>query len=304
MITIFALRKACLTLVLLLGASTLSAGHRGVNVSIHEGDDPVRCDQISVLIGDRPAQRGEESLAIAADAGHPLRVEVPVHSGVRVREERRADFEILLCKAAPTAQALGSITLSRTGGAVTVVGPAGEDWVGYLLIAAPRGAAMDLSATNGPIGLAGLSGSVSVRSQNGPISVRDCSGDIDAQAQNGPIEVSGGGGRQRLHTQNGPISVSLSGSAWDGAGLEASAVNGPLALVIPPGYRSGAVVESLGHSPFHCRGDACAGARRSWDDRTKRLEFGEGPTLVRLSTENGPVSVSSDANRDEDEEDE
>jgi hypothetical protein len=133
--------------------------------------------------------------------------------------------------------------------------------------------------------------------------VRDCSGDIDAQAQNGPIEVSGGGGRQRLHTQNGPIEVSLSGSVWDGAGLEARAVNGPLELVIPPGYLSGAVVESLGHSPFRCHGEACAGARRSWDDRHKRLEFGEGPTLVRLSTENGPVSVSCDADRNEDEED-
>ena len=142
------------------------------------------------------------------------------------------------------------------------------------------------------------------RSENGPISVRDCAGDIDAQAQNGPIEVSGGGGRQRLNTQNGPIEIALSGSTWNGAGLEARAVNGPLELIIPPGYRSGAVVESLGRSPFHCHGDACSQARRSWDDRYKRLEFGEGPTLVRLSTENGPVSVSSEADRDEDEEEE
>jgi hypothetical protein len=44
-----------------------------------------------------------------------------------------------------------------------------------------------------------------------------------------------------------------------------------------------------------CLGSACADARRTWDDRDghKRIELGEGPALVHLSTQNGPVSVRS-----------
>jgi hypothetical protein len=31
--------------------------------------------------------------------------------------------------------------------------------------------------------------------------------------------------------------------------------------------------------------------RRTWDDDGKKIELGDGPVLVRLATENGPVSV-------------
>jgi hypothetical protein len=37
----------------------------------------------------------------------------------------------------------------------------------------------------------------------------------------------------------------------------------------------------------------CAEARRTWDDRYKRFEVGEGPARIRVSTRNGPVSVRS-----------
>ena len=47
--------------------------------------------------------------------------------------------------------------------------------------------------------------------------------------------------------------------------------------------------------------DSFADARRTWDDDHKRIELGEGPALVRLSTENGPVSVKTGRDLDEDE---
>jgi len=130
-----------------------------------------------------------------------------------------------------------------------------------------------------------------LRSDNGPISIQRSSGDIDARAQNGPIAVEGDGGRLRLATQNGPIAVALSGSSWKGEGLDARAVNGPVSLAVPDGYTSGTLIESRGRSPFACHGDACSAVRRTWDDEHKRLEFGDGPVVVRLSTENGPVSI-------------
>jgi hypothetical protein len=94
----------------------------------------------------------------------------------------------------------------------------------------------------------------------------------------------------RLRTRNGPISVHLEGDEWEGEGLDASAVNGPLDLELSPDYSGGVLVESSDHAPWTC-GEACRGASRSWDDDTRRVEFGSAPFRVRLSTVNGPVSI-------------
>ena len=290
---------ALIAAALVFGGAT--ARGDGVTVSMPDGGEPETCSDLAIDFDERPADRAEERLEIPSEAGKTLRVRLPRNSGAVVRGSRRAAFEVLACKAAPSAAALSRIALSRNGELLTVTGPEGDDWVGYLLIAAPAGAAIELDAVNGSIGLSGLAGRVTARSQNGPISIRDCGGDIEATAQNGPIHVRGEGGRLRVKTQNGPIGVSLAGSSWKGEGLEASAVNGPVSLAIPAGYQSGAVVESLGHSPFRCRGEACEAARRTFDDDHKRIELGEGPALVRLSTENGPVSVKTGSDVDPDE---
>jgi hypothetical protein len=107
---------------------------------------------------------------------------------------------------------------------------------------------------------------------------------------NGPIHISGRSGNYRLSTQNGPISVQLDGDRWDGT-LEARASNGPLQLKLSEGYRSGVVVESLGHGPVTCPDSACRTARRTFDDDARRIEFGDSAPVVRLSTRNGPVSI-------------
>jgi hypothetical protein len=297
--------SAMLAAALMLGPAAARAGHRCRNVSVHDGRDARTCADLRIEFDDRPAARAEERLTLPAGAGQPLRIEAAENSGVRVRGADRSDVEVLVCKAAPTVADLSAIAASREGGVLTVRGPEGRSWVGYLLVTAPRGASLEISASNGPVGLSGLSGRVSVRSENGPISIEDSTGDIDARAENGPIAAEGDGGHLRLTTSNGPIAVALSGSSWKGEGLEARAVNGPLSLAVPAGYLSGTAVESLGHSPFQCRGEACASVRRTWDDRHKRLELGEGPVVVRLSTENGPVSIrtGSELGDGEDEDD-
>jgi hypothetical protein len=96
--------------------------------------------------------------------------------------------------------------------------------------------------------------------------------------------------------------VALTGSSWSGDGLDARAVNGPIHVSIPEGYASATVVESLGHSPWSCRGSACAAARRNDDDDRRSMELGSGPAVVRVSTQNGPVSIASGSDDDEDDE--
>jgi len=72
----------------------------------------------------------------------------------------------------------------------------------------------------------------------------------------------------------------------------ADAVNGPLTLRVPSGFRSSFLVESNGHSPVSCHASICADARKTWDDDHRRIEYGSGSPVIRLSTENGPISVA------------
>jgi DUF4097 and DUF4098 domain-containing protein YvlB len=136
-----------------------------------------------------------------------------------------------------------------------------------------------------------VDGKITTRATNGPISLKECSGEADISAQNGPISFSGNSGKLRLHTQNGPITVSL-GSNWDGSELVADAVNGPLTLRVPSGFHSSFLVESNGHSPVSCHASICSDARKTWDDEHRRIEYGSGSPVIRLSTENGPISVA------------
>ncbi|HXM77295.1 MAG TPA: hypothetical protein VN971_10995 [Thermoanaerobaculia bacterium] len=289
-----------------------SGSHRGGNVSISTGNDgDVRaCGDIRIRFNDRDAARSEERLSGVAPRG-PLTIRLPENSGAWVRGSDRSDFVILACRAAESADVLAGISVAFDNGDLRVNGPASGDWVVHFVVDAPRASTIDAEARSGPLHFEGLSGrvkariingpvgfrdssaSIDARAANGPISLDGTSGDVEARAQNGPISVKGDSGNLRVNTENGPISVRLSGDAWRTGRLDAHAVNGPLTLHIPDGYRSATLVESSGHSPVRCRAAACDGAKKNWDDDSRRIEFNSGPPVVSLSTVNGPVSIES-----------
>src|SRR5713101_4349230 len=66
---------------------------------------------------------------------------------------------------------------------------------------------------------------------------------------------------------------------------------GPLTLMVPSGYQSSFVVESTNYAPVSCKASICDNARKTWDDEHRRIEYGNAPAMIRLSTVNGPVSV-------------
>jgi hypothetical protein len=269
------------------------------------------CSQVRVTFDHDAAARAEETLDVASARG-ALRMRAPVHSGIYVQGSDRRDFSVTACKAAALSQDLARISVSFENGELALRGPENRDWLVYVIVRAPRAAKLDLDVENGPVSVRGISGTVTARTENGPLSFRDssgtikadakngpislkeCTGTVEAQAVNGPISVTGSGGDVNVSTQNGPISVNLSGSRWDGR-LEAHASNGPLSLSLPERYGSGVLVESSGRSPFQCRARACEGARKNWDEDSRRVEFGDSASpAVRLSTVNGPVSIRSD----------
>ena len=225
-----------------------------------------------------------------------LRVVAESNGGIQVQGWDQDTYSVTLCKAAEAGSdadsLLSRIHLTFQNGELGVSSPSShERWSAHILIHAPKAAALDLQVNNGPMTLYHVDGNLKVRAQNGPITVTGCTGELDLNSHNGPVTLEGNSGKQTVHTENGPVTLSLSGNSWDGAGIEAHATNGPVKLQIPSGYKSGVVLESDGHGPFQCIASVCSEGRKTWEDESKRIEFGSGPTLVRLSTVNGPVSV-------------
>jgi len=210
-----------------------------------------------------------------------LDVHPDVNGGVRIERGSGGTYSITACIAASApnfadAQAAAdSVRLEIDGSRVRTTAPDGNwlhNWNVQFVIEAPAGADM------------------SVETRNGPVALDDVSGHFDVRAQNGPISVHGGQGEVDVETQNGPVSIELSGRRWDGH-LTAHANNGPLHVTVPADYSSGVEISSSRHSPWSCAGSACGGTR-DWDDRSHSLRLGSDPVVVKISTNNGPVSVS------------
>lgn len=261
-----------------------------MSISIDTDDElgVVDCNQIKVTFDGERGVRAEEN--IPASGLSRLRVTAQRHSGVRVSGWDQSGWSIKACKAAASASALSDIHVNLSGDELTSNG--GErDAVVFFIIRAPKNATLNVDSTNGPIGLYDVNGTLKLNAENGPISLKKSSGTIDASTVNGPISFSEGSGTVKLSAQNGPISLKLDGDSWNGS-LDASTQNGPLSIKLPRNYRSGVLAEARGHGPVSCRADACSGAKRTWDDdENRRIELGSGPTVIHVSTNNGPLSI-------------
>ena len=298
----FALRKASSRWSCFSAAVGARAGHRGASVSIDDGRRAGAATTSTIDVRRCAAARAEEAIRIPADAGRRLRVRVDDHSGVRVRGADRGDFEILVCKAAASSAGPWPASRSpRAGRRLTVQRPrAATTGSGYLLDrgSAP-GRARVSAAKTAPIGLLGLSGRVTARTENGPISLQDSRRrDRRRGGERPDPRLAAPAATSSCRPQNGPIGVSLSGSAWSGeAASRRRAVNGPVSLAIPAGYRSGTVVESAATRRSSAAGEACAGARRTWDDDHKRIELGDG-TRARPRLDGERPGLGADAAAD------
>ena len=280
-------------------AVAMPAGAHNWSSSSHSGPMADCSDLQMNFDGEKAIVKSEEKTITKAEAP-TLRVHAETNGGVQVQGWDKDTYSITTCKAAAppesNADALFSqIHVSIQGGAVSASGPSRsgrhEQWSVFFLIRTPKGATVDLDATNGPISFYGVDGKVTARATNGPISIKDFSGDAEVNATNGPISVTGSHGNLRIRTENGPISVAVSETTWSGAGLTADAENGPVSLHVPAGFQSSFLVESGGNGPVSCAASICGEARKTWDDDHKRIEFGSGAPVIHLSSYNGPVSV-------------
>ena len=293
------------TLVLAAVPSFVSLALAGGGLSYtsnRNGDQTtLTCDDIELRFWDEDRKivtsRRSERVTLQMDGSTPFKITAADRGGVRVQPSVDGRFSASICLAAGTSSAaegeklLDRLTIVNNRGELTVSGPDDADWAAEILVSAPDGVNLDLSASNGGLELHTVSGQFRMRSTNGPLSIKNVEGSVDARAQNGPISFHGHHGDVELETQNGPVSVRLDETTWKGKGLVARTQNGPINVRTPDGMKSAVQVDAGGYSPTNLNGVSMPMTNRYGGAR--RISFGDGPTLVRVSTVNGPVNVHS-----------
>jgi hypothetical protein len=93
-----------------------------------------------------------------------------------------------------------------------------DDWSASYVVRVPRRFDLSFEAMNGSLGVSGVTGRLELRTMNGSVTLTDVGGDVHAR------------------TQNGSLNVQLTGTRWEGNGLDAETQNGGVRLAIPESY--------------------------------------------------------------------
>lgn len=159
-----------------------------------------------------------------------------------------------------------------SGSTVNVTGPRSDhddSWSASLITMVPRRSDLRVGTRNGPVTVEGVSGTMMLETSNGPLTLRELGGDV------------------RARTTNGPLTISLSGSRWDGAGLDARTTNGPLTISVPDGYNA-RLETGTTNGPVNLGFPITVVGRITRDIST---ELGSGGPAIRATTTNGPLTV-------------
>jgi DUF4097 and DUF4098 domain-containing protein YvlB len=167
---------------------------------------------------------------------------------------------------------LKQIRVVQGEGGLSAEGPAQNKskwlsgWSVSFRVEAPAATALELSSTNGPVGVYEMTGRMLLETENGPLAITRCSGDIAA------------------HTQNGPLAVELAGPRWVGRGLSARAANGPVSLEVPRTYDA-----ELEYGTIH---GSWSGPRPAVAEAGYvHVKLGKGGAPISVTTVNGPFAM-------------
>jgi hypothetical protein len=129
---------------------------------------------------------------------------------------------------------------------------------------------------------------VEATTENGGISAKEIRGKMNFEATNGGIHLSDVGGSVHARTTNGGVTADLSGTTWQGQGLDLQTTNGGATVYVPRGYN--AQLET-GTTNGGMRVDFPITVRGSLN-RGISTQLGSGGPLVRVVTTNGGVHIA------------
>lgn len=221
----------------------------------------------------------EVRVADAQVGAGPIRVDPGANGGVSIVgwDQSRIEVHTRIQARARTdeeAEATASeVTVSSTA-LIEADGPPNDrnaNWHVSFLVYVPAASDLEIETLNGPLSVRGVNGRMRLDAQNGPINLRDVAGDVVARAQNGPLNVV------------------LSGTQWDGMGLDAETRNGPVTLTIPSDYN--ATLESGTVNGSFTSDVPITMTIRGRLGRSFSGTLGQGGPTIRAVATNGPVRI-------------
>jgi len=227
--------------------------------------------------GDRDRARYCEVREMTLRAGGPIAVDAAPNGGIEVTA---GSGDTIRLEAKVTASAdeeseareMVSGVHIRTSGTIQADGPRTHDrdwWSVSYRLTVPAHTDLDLKSHNGGISLTGVRGRTEFATTNGGVHVTDAGGSLHGR------------------TTNGGVHVALSGSQWEGDGLDIQTTNGGVTLEVPENFN--AHLET---------GTVNGGVRMDFPvrvqgrlDRQLSTDLGSGGPTIRAMTTNGGVTV-------------
>ena len=214
-------------------------------------------------------------------AAGPIKVDGRPNGGIQARGWDRDDVRLRVRvtasgATAEEARALAAQVQVETDGGVRVTGPESSNrrqWWASIRLDVPRNAELELEADNGGIHL------------------EDFAGRAKFTTVNGGIHLDRVGGHLEGRTTNGGLHVTLSGTEWEGEGLDVVTTNGGVHLEIPDGYNARLSTGTV-NGGVHSDLPVTTGRRRGHSGARIETDLGHGGPLLRLQTTNGGLHVS------------
>lgn len=229
---------------------------------------------------DRP-RYCEERTTGAHAAGGTITVDGGQNGGARVAGWDRDSIDVIAriqtnARSEDDARALArQVSISVSNGTIRAEGPqshSGASWSVSFDVLVPRASDLDITT------------------YNGPVAVRSVHGKMELRAENGPLDIDDAGGDVRGRTTNGPLEVHLTGTSWDGRGLDAETTNGPVTMSIPASY-SAHLETGTSNGPMSIGFPITIEGQLT---RHIATDLGSGGPTVRAVTTNGPLVLKHD----------
>jgi DUF4097 and DUF4098 domain-containing protein YvlB len=207
-----------------------------------------------------------------------LRITDSPNGSIQVTGSSRPDVVIrarVVATAATEADAralAGRVQIETSDGQVRTDGPRTRDresWQVSYRVQTPTRTDLELEASNGSVSVSGVNGRIRAESSNGSIRFADLAGDVSGRSSNGSVHVT------------------LSGTRWEGSGLDVRTSNGSAQVEIPDNYNAH-LVTGTSNGSLSVDFPVTVTGRIS---RRIDTDLGSGGATIRVESSNGSVRI-------------
>jgi hypothetical protein len=239
------------------------------------------CNFNNWSIGDKVSAKDMRETVISAP--NLLSVVDKKNGGISVIGENRSDVLVRACiqawaKSEESAQKTVRDIKIETGSSVYAANtPDNSNWEVTYEVRVPLKTNLKLSTRNGGIWIKNVDGNIEFETENGGVGLADLAGNVKGK------------------TRNGGVSVKLSGTSWNGNGLDVATQNGGVSLKMDENYAANIETGTL-NGGFSSEIDALKiekkdDERYGWRNKQINKSINGGGANIRVTTVNGGITI-------------